>query len=320
MSGAAAPVVLGSIPALAGYIRASGVKPRVWVYCRVSTAQQEADGLSLDGQRAECLAYCAKQDLAPAVLIEEAASAGKPMLSVSLPGMPAAGGANPRPLFALMVSALVSAPGSTLVVWKLDRFSRIADEQEMLLRMLWNADTKVLSTVSAEADILRSSGADPSRTLMRQIFGSFAQYERAIIQLRMQMGLRAKAATGGWVQGKPPFGYRMENADVVIDEPSAHIVRLIFYLRCVHGLSLREIGRALVYHGVTQPFDKMRVKRVLDSEKMYRGVYVDPFNGSHIRDDVHILPDDLESWAEQALTKPTPPASELKDDSDGYPG
>lgn len=316
-----APPLLQEVGPLADFIRTCGTKPRVWAYCRVSSSKQEVDGLGLDGQRAEIITFCERKGIDAPVIVEEVASAGKPMLSVALPGAVAAGpGSNPRPLFAMMLSALVSSPGSTLVVWKLDRFSRISDEQEMLLRLLWNADTTVLSSMAAETETLKSGGSDPSRTLMRQIFGSFAQYERAIIQLRMQMGLRAKAATGGWVQGKPPFGYVMVGGDVVVDKDCAHVVRLIFYLRRCHGMSLREIGRALVFHGVEHPFDKMRVKRVLDSEQMYRGVYTDPFNSTHQRDDIRILPDDLESWAGQVLTKPTPTASQLQDEEHGYAG
>jgi DNA invertase Pin-like site-specific DNA recombinase len=251
---------------------------------------------------------------APAV-VEEVGSAGKPMLSVALPGCRTSNGSNPRPLFAMLLSALVAMPGCALVVWKLDRFSRIADEQEMLLRILWNADTTVISTLAAETETLRSGGNDPSRALMRQIFSSFAQYERATIQLRMQMGLRAKAATGGWVQGRVPFGYVMHDNDIIIDEDRAHIVRIIFYLKRNYGMSLREISRALPFHGVTEHIGHMTVKRVLDREKLYSGIYTDPFGTPHKRDDVRILPDDLESWALQALTRPTPAASQLQDDN-----
>jgi DNA invertase Pin-like site-specific DNA recombinase len=314
------PPVLQQADDLADFIRTCGAKPRVWAYCRVSSAKQEGEGLSLDGQRAEVQAYCVKQGLAAPIIVEEVGSASKPMLAVALPGTTASGGFNPRPLFALLASALVSAPGSTLVVWKLDRFSRIGDEQEMLLRLLWNANTIVMSTQASETEVLKSGSNDPSRSLMRQIFASFAQYERAVIQLRMQMGLRAKAATGGWVCGTVPYGYTTKNADIVIDNEKAHVVRLIFYLRRFYGMSLREIGRALVHHGIKTPFDKMKVKRVLDGEKMYRGVYVDPFNGVHHRDDVRILPNDLEEWAKQVLTKTTPTIDQLQGDDHGYAG
>jgi DNA invertase Pin-like site-specific DNA recombinase len=306
---------------LTAYVRGGGAKPQLWAYCRVSSSKQEVDGLGLEGQRAEIQAYCAARKLGDPVIVEEIGSAGKPMLSVALPGAPASGGSNPRPLFAMLLSALIACPGSTLVVWKLDRFSRVADEQEVLLRLLWNADTKVMSTMSGEADLLKESGGgDPSRALMRQIFSSFAQYERATIQLRMQMGMRAKAARGGWVTGSVPFGYELRDRDVIINADDAHVVRLIFYLKKHFGMSLREIGRALTYHGVDRAFDKMKVKRVLDSEKMYRGVYTDPFGDAHARPDVRILPEDLESWAMQTLTKPTPAASQLQDEDHGYAG
>lgn len=315
------PPVLHDATDLAAYIRSCGSQPRVWAYCRVSSAKQEGEGLGLEGQMAEIRSYCLTHGLSAPIIVAEVGSAGKPMLSVALPGCPASGGSNPRPLFVMLLSALLATPGSTIIVWKLDRFSRVFDEQEVLLRLLWNANTKVMSTLSAEADVLKEGGGtDPSRALMRQIFSSFAQYERATIQLRMQMGMRAKAARGGWVTGSVPFGYELKDRDITICESDAHIVRLIFYLKRHFGMSLREIGRALTYHGVEQRFDKMRVKRVLDAEKTYLGNYTDPFGDSHARPDIRILPDDLESWAMQALTRPTPAASQLQDEDHGYAG
>jgi DNA invertase Pin-like site-specific DNA recombinase len=315
-----APPTLHTVEELATYIH-SGSSPQVWGYCRVSSAKQEGEGLGFDGQKAEIQAYCVKHGLAAPAIIEEVGSAGKPMLSVALPGCKASSGSNPRPLFAMLLSILIASPGSTLVVWKLDRFSRIFDEQEVLLRLLWNANTRVASTLSAETDILKEGGVgDPSRALMRQIFSSFAQYERATIQMRMQMGMRAKAARGGWVTGPVPFGYELKDRDISVCEADAHVVRLIFYLKRHFGMSLREIGRGVAYHGVTYPFDKMKVKRVLDNESTYRGIYTDPFGIHHNRPDIRILPDDLESWAQQALTRPTPAASQLQDDSHGFTG
>jgi DNA invertase Pin-like site-specific DNA recombinase len=48
---------------------------------------------------------------------------------------------------------------------------------------------------------------DPSRKLMRQIFGAIAEYEKTMIVLKLR-GARARArAKNGRCEGRKPFGY-----------------------------------------------------------------------------------------------------------------
>lgn len=294
------PLRFTDIDALVAHIRDVSVAPRVWAYCRVSGSKQDDSGFSLEGQRDAILTYCASKNLGVPTLIEEVASAGKPLLAVSLPGRQnAQDGNDARPLFATLLAHLLTSPKSVLVFWKMDRFARLADEQEMMLRMLWNADVAVHSTAPGEANLLDPNGVvDPSRALMRQVLGAIAQYERATIAIRMQLGARAKASRGGWVWGgAPPYGYVMTDQDLVIQPDDAHFVRVVFWLRRCLGLSLRDIGESVTRYGAPQPFDKGRVARILRTEPLYRGVYIDPFNNQHDRSDLVILPNDLESWA-----------------------
>lgn len=295
------PLRFTDIDALVAHIREVSVAPRVWAYCRVSGAKQDDGGFSLDGQRDAILTYCAAKQLGMPTFVEEVASAGKPLLSVSLPGRQnAQDGADARPLFATLLAHLLTSPKSALVFWKMDRFARLADEQEMMLRMLWNADVTVHSTAAGEANLLDPNGVvDPSRALMRQVLGAIAQYERATIAIRMQLGARAKASRGGWVWGgAPPYGYTMTDQDLAISPDDAHLVRVVFWLRRCLGLSLRDIGAAVTRYGAERPFDKGRVSRILRTEPLYRGTYIDPFGNTHDRSDLVILPPDLELWAQ----------------------
>jgi DNA invertase Pin-like site-specific DNA recombinase len=56
---------------------------------------------------------------------------------------------------------------------------------------------------TSEPDI---DGPDELRELIRNILGSVAGYERAVIRGRMMAGKAAKVASGGYGGGRPPFG------------------------------------------------------------------------------------------------------------------
>jgi DNA invertase Pin-like site-specific DNA recombinase len=63
-----------------------------------------------------------------------------------------------------------------------------------------------------EPDLLQD---DPSRKLMRQIFGAIAEYEKTMIVLKLR-GARARArAKHGRCEGRKPFGYFEGEADTL---------------------------------------------------------------------------------------------------------
>lgn len=278
-----------------------------WAYVRVSSGKQAREGMSLEGQRDAIIAYCAEKNLAPPVIVREVGSAGKPLLNVSLPGLdPEEGDANARPLLTLLLAGLCDPDrtrrkGISFIVWKLDRLSRVGTEQEPLLRLLWRADVAVHSTWPSEAAILNGDGLDkihPERALMRQIYGAFAQYERHLFAARSLMGMRAKAASGRWVSGTPPYGYRhSKSRDIEVHPDHAAIVVAIFCLRR-QGMSMRQI-RDLLLQRMRARIDHNRISRVLHNRELYEGFYIDPYGGQHPRPDLRVLPHDWDTWAEE---------------------
>jgi hypothetical protein len=63
-----------------------------------------------------------------------------------------------------------------------------------------------------EPDLLHD---DPSRKLMRQIFGAVAEYEKTMIVLKLR-GARVRArARSGRCEGRKPFGYFEGEADAL---------------------------------------------------------------------------------------------------------
>lgn len=86
--------------------------------------------------------------------------------------------------------------------------------------------------------------------------------------------MRETRLKGYYQGGGLPYGYRVEDRKIVIDEEKAQNVRYM-YEQFSKGVYVRQIIEALtakgiVYHG--KPFAKNTVYNILKNEK-YRGVY-----------------------------------------------
>jgi site-specific DNA recombinase len=288
----------------------SGDLPLVWAYVRVSSEKQEKEGTSLDGQRDEILAYCRKHKMPVPMFVQEVASAAKPLIKISLPdasgkteqaGEPETA---PRPLLLLLLGILRDArlPGLKLVVWKADRLTRVQAESEFFLRMLNDRGVALISTQEGEQGMF--SDADPMRVLMRTILSGFATYERTMILGRMAMGRKAKQARGGWFAGQPPYGYRLVDRDLAVDDAKAEWVRRVLALRLRHALSYQGIIEMLVsrYGAPEREWYPMRVQRICANRPLYEGVVILPDGRRVERPDLRIVPADWDSWSEQDET------------------
>ena len=107
-----------------------------------------------------------------------------------------------RPAFADMMTALHSNGTKLVLVEKLDRLARDLMVQETIIGDLRKNGFDLISVM--EPDLLQD---DPSRKLMRQIFGAIAEYEKTMIVLKLR-GARARARSkNGRCEGRKPFGY-----------------------------------------------------------------------------------------------------------------
>jgi DNA invertase Pin-like site-specific DNA recombinase len=276
-----------------------------WGYLRISSNKQELDGCGLDVQRQDVLRYCADRGLPTPILVEEIASAGKPILNVKIPGQrPDEIGVHHRPVMEALIAILtdLSVPNRHLVVYKLDRVSRVAYEQDMLLNMLDQRGVKVHSCAAGEQSTLGEESKDPARQMMRQIMAIFAQYERAMIENRLRSGARLHASRGLWGGGRPPRGYEMKKNDIVVSDDPDDVadIQYVFYHKSA-GLNMRQISEWMTMFRRRDKWQwsKMAVKRVLDNEQMCLGKYHDRFGGVHDRPELRIIPADWAVWAEQ---------------------
>ncbi|MCS6132609.1 recombinase family protein [Clostridium botulinum] len=145
----------------------------IYGYSRVSTKGQANDGNSLESQR-ELL----KQNGAE-MIFEDSFTGTK----------------TDRPEFNKLIEKLQS--GDTLIVTKLDRFARSMTQGSELVNDLINKGIKV--------NILNIGVMDntPASKLIRNIFFSFAEFERDMIVERTQEGKAIARTKDGFKEGRP---------------------------------------------------------------------------------------------------------------------
>lgn len=159
-----------------------------------------------------------------------------------------------------------------VVFASLDRLSRQLFDQEAIVLRSAQKGIRLHSAQEAENDTLDPAHRDdPMRTLIRQFFGAFYQFDKAIIQRRMDGGLKAKSLRGGFTGGRPPFGYRSVNQELVIDPERAAVVRLAYALG-KEGIPLTTIAAILRqrYPTLCRSFAQQHVARLFAKEGLYR--------------------------------------------------
>jgi DNA invertase Pin-like site-specific DNA recombinase len=89
---------------------------------------------------------------------------------------------------------------------------------------------------------------------------SFAQFEQEVTGERIRDKIAASKKKGIWVGGIIPFGYRLENRKLVIEESEARVVRLIFE-RYLALASIRTLERELNSAGILSRRRRRRASR-----------------------------------------------------------
>ncbi len=141
-----------------------------------------------------------------------------------------------------------------LFLYKLDRFSRVGWQQEMIREELRRYGVTIVTLKKDE----HADDNSPLGALIRGFYAFKAEEERNDIILRTQDGVRKKAMSGHLPGGgRPLYGYKW-NADgkarthYVVDEEKAQVVRRIFAM-VKAGLSLRSIATTLTNENVPTP-------------------------------------------------------------------
>jgi DNA invertase Pin-like site-specific DNA recombinase len=115
-----------------------------------------------------------------------------------------------RPALQDLLVALHSNGTKLVLVERLDRLARDLMIQESIIADMKRHGFEIVSV--AEPDLCSD---DPSRTLMRQMLGAFAQYERAIIVQKLRGARQRSRVKTGRCEGRKPFGTRSGESEVI---------------------------------------------------------------------------------------------------------
>ena len=205
-------------------------KTKVYIYTRVSTTMQ-IDGYSLDAQKARMKAYADFNDYQIVGEYEDAGKSGK-----SIEG---------RASFCRMMEDIKSGKDgvSYVLVFKLSRFGRNAAD--------------VLSTLQVMQDfgvnlICVEDGIDSSKDagkLMISVLSAVAEIERENIRVQTMEGRIQKAREGRWNGGFAPYGYRLVDGVLQINEDEAPAIRTIFEQYVNTDTGANGLSKYLETHG-----------------------------------------------------------------------
>ena len=161
-------------------------------------------------------------------------------------------------------------PFEAVIVFKNDRLARDTKLYFYYLYTLEKKNIKLLSTREEFAE--GSEFANIYRALLQFV----AEQERRNIAIRTSKGRSIKAQCGGYSGGRCPYGYKVENGRLVINEDERPIVEFIFE-RHAQGIPMLGIAEELVNHGYKtrkgRGFQVSTIKSVLTNRPLYEGMY-----------------------------------------------
>lgn len=179
-----------------------------------------------------------------------------------------------RPGFLQMVQDSAMGLFNTVIVHKLDRFSRDRYDSAFYKRELKKNGVQLIS-------VLENLDDSPESIILESVLQGMAEYYSANLAREVMKGMKETALQCKHTGGKPPLGYRVTpDKGYAIDEDQAEAVRLIFTMYA-DGKGYSSIIDTLNSRGHQSQngkhFGKNSIHDILRNEK-YRGVYI--FNRS----------------------------------------
>jgi len=169
---------------------------KAFAYLRVS-GKGQLDGDGFPRQKAAIKAYADAHGIRIARWFQEEGISGTKDL-------------DNRPALQELMIALHANGTRLVLIEKLDRLARDLMVQETIIGDLRKNGFEIMSV--AEPDLCSD---DPSRKLVRQIFGAIAEYERAMIVLKLRGARQRIRAKEGRCEGRKPFGDRPGEEKVI---------------------------------------------------------------------------------------------------------
>lgn len=193
---------------------------KVGIYVRVSTEEQAKEGISIGAQIERCEAYCKARGWQVTKVYTDAGFSA---------------GTTNRPALKELLEDIDQKKFSTLLVYKIDRFSRNLKDLISILDDLKKKGVHFTS-VTEQIDTTTAMGE-----AFFQIIGVFAQLERGMVKERVKMAFGKKVSSGE-IMNRAPLGYTYKDRKLVVDPEKAKVIKDIFNM-WASGVHYKEISR-----------------------------------------------------------------------------
>ena len=170
------------------------MKKRAVGYCRISTLMQVYN-TSLKDQEEKIRMYAKLHDIVIDEMFIDKAVSGK---------------STDRPEYDKMMDYIKTNGIDMIIVYKNDRIHRSLYN---LLAMIYELQKYEVALVSVTEMFDTST---PQGMLFLQMLGSFAEFERAVINERTRNGRIARLNENKWVGGKPALGYKVNKEGYIL--------------------------------------------------------------------------------------------------------
>ncbi len=190
--------------------------PQARLRCAVYTRKSSEEGLdqdfnSLDAQREACAAFVASQ-----------VGLGWKLVSDRYDDGGISGGTMLRPALQRLLQDICDRKVDVVVVYKIDRLTRSLTDFAKIVEVFDAAGASFVS-VTQQFNTTTSMGR-----LTLNVLLSFAQFEREVTAERIRDKIAASKKKGMWMGGTVPFGYRVQDRKLVVEDAEAAEVRLLF--------------------------------------------------------------------------------------------
>ena len=138
-----------------------------------------------------------------------------------------------RPEFQRMISDAEDGEFDTVIVWKLDRFARNRYDSAVYKARLKKLGVRVISVMENITDT-------PEGIIMEGLLEAMAEYYSANLSQNIKRGKRETMLKGLWSGGKVPYGYKVQDKRLVVNEDTAPAIRYLFK-QYAEGYTKKEI-------------------------------------------------------------------------------
>lgn len=167
---------------------------------------------------------------------------------------------------------IISGEINAVICWHLNRLCR-NDIIAMELKELFIDNRVQLHIKEPNINLLNIDGTvNSGAELCFSLFATMNKQNAIELKEKTLRGKRAKKEKGLYCGGGLPFGYKVDNDIIIIDEEKRYIVELVYQLYS-EGFSFRKIANELIDRRLVDNITQSGVNRILNNPIYHNGKY-----------------------------------------------